>query len=60
MHHKGAPIQLETGSQPLLAFLAIHDRPLPRARTQGSCWSTVAEERSHAGELPYDRALTVG
>ncbi len=48
LHHRRAPIQLQTSGQRLLAFLAIHDRALPRAHVAGNLWSSVVDERSQA------------
>jgi DNA-binding SARP family transcriptional activator len=42
------PVALSTGAQRLLAFLAIHDRPLPRAYISENLWIESSQLRSHA------------
>ncbi len=44
----GARISLTPGSERLIAFLALHDRPLLRLYVAGSLWLDVEEARSRA------------
>ncbi len=44
----GQQIGLPLGSQRLVAFLALHNRPLLRVYVAGSLWIDASEERSHA------------
>jgi DNA-binding SARP family transcriptional activator len=42
----GRPVPLPPGARRLLAFLALHDRPLPRRSVAGTLWSDSSEQRS--------------
>jgi DNA-binding SARP family transcriptional activator len=44
----GDPVQLPLGVQRLVAFLAIHDRPLQRLFVAGSLWLDSDEEHANA------------
>ena len=44
----GKQIQLPLSSQRLVAFLALHNRPLQRVYVAGSLWIDASEARSHA------------
>lgn len=44
----GRPISLPLGSQRLLAFLALHERPLVRSYVAGTLWQDATEDRSNA------------
>lgn len=44
----GQQIQLPLSSQRLVAFLALHNRPLLRVYVAGSLWIDASEARSHA------------
>jgi len=44
----GAPITLPTSAQRLVAFLALHDRPLLRSYVAGTLWPETLEERAYA------------
>ncbi len=44
----GQRIELPLSSQRLVAFLALHNRPLLRLYVAGTLWIDVSEERSHA------------
>lgn len=46
----GRVIELPLSAQRLVAFLALHDRPLRRGYVAGTLWSEVTEERA-AGNL---------
>jgi DNA-binding SARP family transcriptional activator len=41
-------VELPLGSQRLVAFLALHDRPLLRVHVAGALWLDASEERSYA------------
>ena len=42
------PVVLPGGSQRLLAFLALHERPVARAAAAGALWPDVSETQAHA------------
>jgi DNA-binding SARP family transcriptional activator len=44
----GRPVELPLGSQRLVAFLAVHPRPLQRLYVAGSLWIDCPEERANA------------
>jgi DNA-binding SARP family transcriptional activator len=44
----GLPVGLARGSRRLLAMLAVHDLPLPRAYVSGRLWPDVPQERAAA------------
>lgn len=44
----GQTVELPLSSQRLVAFLALHNRPLLRVYVAGSLWIDASEERSHA------------
>ena len=44
----GQTVELPLSSQRLVAFLALHNRPLLRVYVAGSLWIDTSEERSHA------------
>jgi DNA-binding SARP family transcriptional activator len=44
----GEPVPLPPSSQKLVAFLALHDRPIPRAHVAGTLWWQVREDRARA------------
>jgi DNA-binding SARP family transcriptional activator len=44
----GQQIRLPLSSQRLVAFLALHNRPLLRVYVAGSLWIDASEQRSHA------------
>jgi len=44
----GSPVELPLGSQRLVAFLAVHRRPLQRLYVAGSLWLDCGEERANA------------
>jgi DNA-binding SARP family transcriptional activator len=44
----GRPIELPLGSQRLVAFLALHRRPVQRLYVAGSLWLDCGEERANA------------
>jgi DNA-binding SARP family transcriptional activator len=44
----GEVVELPLGTQRLVAFLAIHGRPLLRTYVAGSLWLEKSDERSHA------------
>lgn len=48
LHCGGQRVQLPLGSQRLVAFLALHNRPLLRVYVAGMLWIDASEERSHA------------
>jgi DNA-binding SARP family transcriptional activator len=48
LRHGGEPVALPLGSQRLVAFLALHDRPLLRVHVAGALWLDATEERSCA------------
>jgi DNA-binding SARP family transcriptional activator len=45
---RGEPVPLPSSSQKLVAFLALQDRPLPRAHVAGTLWCQAPEERAKA------------
>jgi DNA-binding SARP family transcriptional activator len=45
---EGQPVRLPMSAQRVLAFLALHDRPLQRSYVAGSLWLDLPEERAHA------------
>lgn len=44
----GVPVQLQQSAQRLLAFLALHPRPVQRGYIAGALWPDTPEERAHA------------
>ncbi|HSF60641.1 MAG TPA: BTAD domain-containing putative transcriptional regulator [Gaiellaceae bacterium] len=46
--HDGVPIRLPMNAQRLVAFLALHQRPLLRPYVAGTLWLNTSEERAHA------------
>ncbi|HXM59027.1 MAG TPA: BTAD domain-containing putative transcriptional regulator [Candidatus Dormibacteraeota bacterium] len=44
----GAPVSLPMGAKRLLAFLALHERPLPRSHVAESLWPDVPDRRAWA------------
>ena len=44
----GKPVDLPLGAQRLIAFLALHNRPLQRAFVAGNLWLDSSEERAAA------------
>ena len=44
----GMPISLPMNAQRLVAFLALHERPLLRSYVAGTLWLNTSEERAHA------------
>lgn len=48
LRHGEERVQLPLGSQRLVAFLALHDRPLLRVHVAGALWLDASEERSYA------------
>jgi DNA-binding SARP family transcriptional activator len=42
------PVPLPPSSQKLVAFLALHDRPIPRAHVAGILWWHVPDDRARA------------
>lgn len=48
LRHGDEPVSLPLGSQRLVAFLALHDRPLLRVHVAGALWLDATEERSCA------------
>jgi DNA-binding SARP family transcriptional activator len=44
----GCPTALPLSAQRLLAFVALHERPLPRSFVAGSLWLDSSEERANA------------
>lgn len=44
----GAAVALPMSAQRLLAFLALHERPLQRVYVAGTLWADTAEERANA------------
>jgi DNA-binding SARP family transcriptional activator len=42
------PVSLPMSAQRVLAFLALHERPLPRAYLAGSLWAEHGEAEAHA------------
>jgi DNA-binding SARP family transcriptional activator len=44
----GRSIEVPPGVQRLLAFLALHDRPMHRTYVAGKLWLDCSEERAHA------------
>jgi DNA-binding SARP family transcriptional activator len=46
--HRHREVQLPVGTQRLVAFLALHSHPLPRARVAASLWPDSTEARSAA------------
>src|SRR5688572_24208060 len=43
-----APVRLPMSAQRVLAFLALHERPLQRSYVAGSLWLDLPEARAHA------------
>ncbi len=48
LRHGDERVSLPLGSQRLVAFLALHDRPLLRVHVAGVLWLDASEERSCA------------
>ncbi len=48
LRSRGEPLELPVGSQRLLAFLALHDRPLHRAHVAGSLWPNTLDAKAAA------------
>lgn len=48
LRHGQERVALPLGSQRLVAFLALHDRPLLRVHVAGALWLDASEERSYA------------
>ena len=48
LRHAGATIRLQPSVQRLLAFLALHDRPLQRLYVAGRLWTDSAQECANA------------
>lgn len=46
--HRGTSIGLPLGAQRVLAYLALHDRPVLRASLAGTLWSDTTERRAGA------------
>jgi DNA-binding SARP family transcriptional activator len=46
--HQGSPVGLPPGAQRVLAFLALHDRPVLRASVAGALWQDTNERRASA------------
>src|SRR5688500_5180949 len=46
--YDGTSVRLPMSAQRVLAFLALHDRPLQRPYVAGSLWLDLPEERAHA------------
>src|SRR3954469_19580031 len=44
----GCPVPLPPSAQRVLAFVALHERPVGRAYVAGSLWLDAPEERAHA------------
>jgi len=44
----GRPVTLPLSAQRLVAFVALHERPLPRSFVAGSLWLDSSEERANA------------
>ena len=48
LHCDGRSVDLPTSAQRLLAFLALHDRPLLRSNVAGVLWNETTDEKSAA------------
>ena len=48
LRHRGCTVRLQPGAQRLLAFLALHDRPLHRLYVAGRLWTDSDQERANA------------
>lgn len=48
VHHDGESLELPLSAQRLLAFLALHDRPLLRPYVAGCLWTDAPEHRAAA------------
>ena len=48
LRHDGKEVELPPAAQRLLAFLALHDRPLTRVYVAAALWLDATEERSRA------------
>jgi DNA-binding SARP family transcriptional activator len=46
--HDGAPVPLPMGARRLVAFVALHDRPVQRTYVAGSLWANASDTRAHA------------
>jgi DNA-binding SARP family transcriptional activator len=46
--HAGEPVSLPLGAQRVLAFLALHDRPMLRTSVAGALWQDAPEQRAGA------------
>jgi DNA-binding SARP family transcriptional activator len=48
LRHRGRTLRLQPGAQRLLAFLALHDRPLHRLYVAGRLWTDSDQEHANA------------
>jgi DNA-binding SARP family transcriptional activator len=48
LRHRGRTVRLQPGAQRLLAFLALHDRPLHRLYVAGRLWTDSEQEHANA------------
>jgi DNA-binding SARP family transcriptional activator len=48
LRHDGRSLRLQPGAQRLLAFLALHDRPLQRLYVAGRLWTDSEQEHANA------------
>lgn len=48
LRHRGRTLSLQPGAQRLLAFLALHDRPLHRLYVAGRLWTDSDQEHANA------------
>src|SRR5688500_5458021 len=48
LRHRGRTVRLQPGAQRLLAFLALHERPLHRLYVAGRLWTDSDQERANA------------
>lgn len=48
LRHGGRTVRLQPGAQRLLAFLALHDRPLHRLYVAGRLWTDSEQEHANA------------
>lgn len=46
--HGGLPVPVQAAAQRLLAFLALHERPVQRLRLAGTLWPDCSDDRSLA------------
>lgn len=47
LRRDGVTVEVPRSSQRLLAYLALHDHPLPRAQVSGTLWMDSPETRAH-------------